>query len=315
MKTPKLIFISLLLLCCGHANAQIDWGWSHWTLFSCDFEANCDSLDLHPEISGNLWQIGIPEKVEFDSAYSPYRALVTDSSLTYPASNHSYFDLVYIRTYVNPVISFYHKWDMDTLTEGAWIDISYDKGLTWINVIQDSSCYGSNWPSINQENLYGSNDTMTNGTPAFTGHSEGWVRTQMQWIWTALTKSYGPEGDTIIWRFHFLSDSTETSKDGWMIDDFEVFEVAPTGAVADFSQASSLKLWPNPANDYIYFENTTASPVTAVIYGVDGRRILKYEQFSGETPTIPVNALLPGIYQLLVYSKDGLIGTQRFIKK
>jgi hypothetical protein len=204
---------------------------------------------------------------------------------------------------------------MDTLTEGAWIDISYDKGLTWINVIQDSSCYGSNWPIINQENLYGSNDTMTNGTPAFTGHSEGWVHTQMQWIWTALTKSYGPEGDTIIWRFHFLSDTTETNKDGWMIDDFEVFEVAPTGTVEEFSQASSLKLWPNPASEFLYFDNPLGLELTAKVYAIDGSLQCIVNNLTSSQPGISLAKLPSGLYRVMIYQGDELFAGGNFIKE
>jgi hypothetical protein len=292
--------------------AQINWGPSFYRLYYCDFDTVCESVRLYPSNPDNLWQIGRPQKAVFDSAYSPINALITDTIHPYTKGNYSYFDVVYVADYYNPVLSFYHRWDMDSLSEGGWIDISYDNGLSWQNVRDDNVTFW--W--INSENLYAVTDTMNNGTPAFTGQSSGWVQTQIQWMWYIGVKG-GPMpnyGDTIIWRFNFLSDTTETNRDGWMIDDLEVFNVTPWGGIDEYCSGKPLEIAPNPVRDALYITNPDGAELRAEIYTGDGRLVFKSVTLSGTHPHLDVSALHSGVYRIVVYRSDGSVSQSGFVK-
>jgi hypothetical protein len=317
MKKQITFFIILLCFCTVNLKAQIDYGWYVNPVFQCDFETTCPKINLHPEVPYNLWQVGIPSKTVFDSAYSPQRALVTDTSNTYPMGNDSWFDVkLWIPwEFTNPLVSFYHKWDMDSLTEGAWIDISYNNGLSWKNIIYDTAMISYNWPFINSVNLYGVNDTLNNGTPAFTGNSNGWVLTQFQWIWFIPIKDNGwPENDTILLRFHFLSDSNETAKDGWMIDDFHIDDVQFPGSIKEYGSLGQLKLWPNPITDELNLRMDGQRIFSAEVFSYEGRLVCAFSDPSG-LEKLSTQQLKPGLYWVMIKSDDGKYMRQCFVKE
>ena len=95
--------------------------------------------------SANIWQIGTPSKIILNSAYSPSLALITDSINPYPINNSSTFELL-IRTDDYTEISFWHRLNTDTLTDGGVIEISTDFGNSWQNVID--------FPSFMKYNIY-----------------------------------------------------------------------------------------------------------------------------------------------------------------
>ena len=57
----------------------------------CSFDDDCGRLQMDTSLS-NIWQIGEPNKVVFDTAYTPTNCIVTDTALTYPNANLSFFD-------------------------------------------------------------------------------------------------------------------------------------------------------------------------------------------------------------------------------
>ena len=314
MKKTIALLALLFTFCSGAVRAQIDLGDYTIPILNCDFEDSCQRVQLFHGDTNNIWQIGTPVKTVFDAAHSPIKALVTDTASPYPASNHSWFDLVIWTpwNFENPLISFYHKWNMDSLTEGAWIEISYDNGGTWKNILNDTVWMSYNYPFINSENLYGVNDTLNDGTPAFTGSSNGWVHTSFQWIWFLPVKS-DPTTDTVRLRFHFRSDSVETGKDGWMIDDFSITNVMFYGGVEERSVAGNIELWPNPVGDDLQLRIPGERITSARIFSNEGR-LLKIVE-SPLMNSVPVTGLLPGPYFLEVRTESGLIFHSTFLKQ
>jgi len=94
----------------------------------------------------NIWEIGEPNKLFLDSAFSFPKAIITDTNDFYPTSNNSFFDL-YIGNYNidwfpdDIFIEIKHKFDTDTLKDGGYITVSYDMGETWANIIDDVSTW------------------------------------------------------------------------------------------------------------------------------------------------------------------------------
>src|SRR4030042_4039316 len=162
MKQITLLFF-VLILSQGISAQSTEFNWD-----TVDFETSKDYLFIDTAAT-NIWHICKPEKSFFDSAHSPTRAIVTDSSGYYPANNLSFFDL-YIGTFnivwypYNTFIEITHKFDTDTLTDGGFISVSCDRGKTWMNIINDDICMGIG-PMSTGKNLYYRNDTLFNGEP------------------------------------------------------------------------------------------------------------------------------------------------------
>ncbi|MBU1011324.1 MAG: T9SS type A sorting domain-containing protein [Bacteroidetes bacterium] len=198
-----------------------------------DFENPSDYILLNPSLQ-NLWKTGHPQKQFFPEAYTPPNAMVTDTLAPYPPLNHSWFDLI-VGSFNNPTypyimfFDFWHKIDTDTLRDGGYITVSWDYGANWNNVIQDS-VYGSWWglsppwsPFVETPNIYGESDTLYNGEPGFSGHSNDWIHTTLAWHFIPVRSGNIP--DTMMLRFHFISDEIDNQHDGWMIDQLRMFSI------------------------------------------------------------------------------------------
>jgi hypothetical protein len=303
MKKLFLIVILLLSQLSIPLKAQIDSGDVFLPMYQCDFTLDCPTVVLYPTGSGQLWARGIPQKTLFNAAYSPLKAMVTDTAGMVPGGSHTWFDLLLAAPggWENPLVSFYHRWDTDSLTAGCWIEISYDNRLNWKNILHDSSSISFNYPQINSLNLYGLNDTLNDGTPAFTGRSNGWVLTQFQWIWWLPVKSLWPAGDSIWLRFHYRSDSLTAAREGWMIDDLNLNNIQYYGGIGAYS-AAQFSLYPNPANNMLTLSGEE-SPGLIEISDLTGRVWIK--EVSGENEVrIDISSLPGGVYLLRVLGTD-----------
>ncbi len=162
----------------------------------------------------NVWQIGQPFKTTLGTAYSMPNAIVTKLNTFYPTNDTSTFILAHSPdwTLVNMGamwIKAKYQINSDTLSDYGTIEFSPNNGGLWINLLTDT-LYA-------QQNLY----NWPWGKPIFSGNSSGWQSFE---IW--ITDNYHvfniQYGDTVLWRFTFISDSNQTNKDGWMLDDIMV---------------------------------------------------------------------------------------------
>ncbi len=103
-----------------------------------------------------------------------------------------------IATADNPVLIFWHWYDIETHYDGGNVAISTDGGNTW-TLIEPEGGY----PDDNVSGL---------GEPGFTGQSSGWE--QAVFVLNGITA-----GTTFKLRFRFGSDGSVTHT-GWYIDDF-----------------------------------------------------------------------------------------------
>ena len=251
-----------------------------WHVINFDTTFNYIQLDTS---TPNIWQVGVPQKNYFNTAYSASKAIVTDTVNYYPVSNHSYFDL-YVGNFnyngfypYDIFIDFRHKYDTDTLKDGGYITVSWDKGLTWMNVIKDSVYNwgispGTNW--FNESvNLYSISDTLYNGEYGFSGNSNGWVHTSMTWHLIPVKDNFPP--DTMIVRFNFISDAINQPREGWMIDNIRLFSVDLGGGVHEILNSNNCAtVAPNPftSNTEISF-NKNYDLIQLEVYDMQGKLI------------------------------------------
>ncbi len=251
----KKLLIIALILSVRLLPAQIDPYLGEIPYTNCSFDAgDCEHLILDTAAPGNIWRIGAPQKLVFNAPHSEPNVLITDTVNAYPAGNHSYFDLAVdfnaIPFYGNIIMSFYHKLNTDSLTEGGYVEVSYDKGMSWVNVVNDVDYF-----DFNTENCYTQTDTISGGIPAFTGNINEWTWVRLQWIYYIPIKEPKWPTDTIMFRFNFVSDDIETARDGWMIDDISFSCVNVGTGFSETEKNQSVIVFPNPSSGVVNFKS------------------------------------------------------------
>jgi Secretion system C-terminal sorting domain len=245
----------------------------------------------------NIWQIGMPQKNIFDSAYTVPNAIVTDTIQPYPINDTSSFIIHHI---VNAGIMWSNNADMkgqyfvnsDTLTDFGMIEVSVDNGVTWIDMLNDTLLnYGVGY---------------SDSKPVLSGNSGGW--TSFKLFFSGLNSLPGyPSmnyGDTVLFRFSFISDSIQTNKDGLMFDNIFVEDVPPVGLHEFKINSNELHIFPNPASKIVYIDypDSKESNFEIDIIDASGKLISK---FSSTTNMFEINIehFPKGEYYILDSSK------------
>ena len=138
MKTIYFIVFLLILPFCIN---------SQYIKMFTDFSDNPSWFEIEDD-TNNIWEIGVPVKDFFDAPYGEFtNALVTKLEGYYPDNNISSFNItIDVSDYPPGVFCWFilsiamtHKYDTDSLLDGCYIEISYDKGENWVNIINDTT--------------------------------------------------------------------------------------------------------------------------------------------------------------------------------
>lgn len=216
----------------------------------------------------NIWQIGEPQKTIFTSAYSIPNAIVTDTINPYPVNDTSRFVVKHVSDWLGGfqwphtvILAGKYQVNSDTLNDFGMIEFSPDNGNTWIDLLTDTlylnqRCY--EWWSPK---------------PTLTGNSPDWTDF---YVWVA---GFGPvfniqPGDTVQYRFSFISDSIQTNKDGLIYDDLH-FEDWAEG-IKTIKKQFDTKTYPNPTSGKveILFLNENNEIFELTLFDSNGRSIL-----------------------------------------
>lgn len=257
--------------------------------------------------SGNIWQIGPPSKTLFNQALSPPYALMTDTANTYGQGVESWFEINLGHWWGGVWLSFMHKYDTDTLADGGYITISWDNGLTWRNILHDSligivspftSQFG--WdPTPFNKNIYSANDSLCNHQPGFSGSSNGWVHTVLAWHYIPVKYSIY---DTMILRFNFVSDSLNNNREGWMIDNLNVYAIELMGGMSENNTHSRVSVFPNPMNQSATLQlDQTCRNVRIEVYSSEGRWLESRNFSNTRQIEFEKQTLTTGLYFLRVH--------------
>jgi hypothetical protein len=235
----KYFFLAILFFFTANGFAQ---GWSFLEKRWFNFEAPFDTVIKSPIIDTsnhqNIWQIGSPHKARFDSAYSAPFAIVTDTANSYPVNDTSVFIIKAPEWHTSPFyywlsgFSFHYKLDIDS-GEIAKVEVSGDS-LIWKTVTDTS----------------------------FTKPDTSWRKFEHEPF------QYGWGYDTLLIRFTFISDSIQTNKDGWIIDNF-IFGYFYTG-INDISTHNLFRIFPNPSNGNLKIETNSNKDLQVAIHNLNG---------------------------------------------
>ena len=192
----------------------------------------------------NVWEVGIPSKSVFDTAFSPINVIVTDKTNTYKANDTSWF-MFAKRPGTASIDWGWHLFEgmyyvnSDTITDYGKIEYSPNNGDTWIDLLNDTSGVVS-W-----------NDYPGSAykKPVLSGNSNGWkfftCRIHIPDSIHVFNYQNIDTGITL-YRFTFITDSNETNKDGLMFDDFKFYDAAES--VSDpYASNNIITVYPTPA--------------------------------------------------------------------
>jgi hypothetical protein len=157
---------------------------------------------------GNMqWQKGTPNKAIFNSAHSGNNAWVTSLNTNYLNASNDYLYTPFLdfSQVPNCKMSFYHRIDSETSSDGGFVQYSVDMGQTWVNLGYMGDPLATGW--------YNSN---IGGTHSWSGPDSNWRYS------TYDLSAFSTYSSPVQFRFGFLSDASVNNYEGWMIDDFSI---------------------------------------------------------------------------------------------
>ncbi|MFH2143611.1 MAG: T9SS type A sorting domain-containing protein [Bacteroidota bacterium] len=249
----------------------------------------------------NIWQIGVPNKQNFNSSLSHTHAIITDSINSYPVNDTSFFIVRHIASYCQGFyytyiagIKGYFKVNSDSLNDYGTIEFSPSNGYEWIDIINDQEYSYFDWYN----------------KPVLTGNSYGW-----EYFSVNIAEIFGEfwifPGDTVLYKFSFISDGIQTNKDGLMYDDLRFEDWAEAIEDIDSNKTMSF-IFPNPANSEINIEIADNEENTLFeMYNSKGQIVYK-SIICDNYSKIDVRGFLPGLYLMklsnsMFYQKRKLI--------
>lgn len=225
--------------------------------------------------SANTWQIGRPQKTVFDSAATTPNVIITDTANTYPPNNNSAFTIAFNSSYGYGWGIWATRWlqklDLDRKTDGGIVEFSFDSGNTWQNIFGSPYVY----------NLYGfdtnSVDTLPDGRVAFTGTDTTWRD-----IWLCFDYSYSMLYDSVMLRYTLVSDTIDSARDGWMIDNISIHRTITHTATKTLKENDEIRVFPTVSSGIVHIEAPKIQQFHIVeqilVSDINGRVLKQFER-------------------------------------
>ena len=274
------------------------------------FDAPGEPLQLDSVYPAGCWQVGMPSKPVFSSAFSPGKALVTDTLLPHPPNTTCYAEFTLLATdfnYVGRTIQYKQRLDMDS-TAVASVEVFDPFAQTWHR-------FGA---SMNYDEFLMINGGWTQDINGFawTGQTAGW---EDVWLEAPCLLVFWNEGEKgAKWydplmrlRFVFESQGNPNNRDGWMVDDVRGSVSLCTGSVQDEASASP-SLYPIPADDLLNIAVPFAGQYALEIIAANGTVVQKHNSVRGNSTTIDIHVLDQGLY-LARFTTATAVTTSRFV--
>ena len=311
MKYSKIFWITALILTHNYSYSQIN------TFSICNtFDSNITLINID---TTSIWEIGKPSKSPFDSSYSGTNSIITDLDSLYPNkdtsifyASYSYHDWIpnYLGLYYPLEIEFTHRFNTDSLTDYGTIEMSFDGGNKWYDVLSNTH----NSLSSDYDNYHyfeGSGDTIFDSL-SITGNSHGWVHSKIsKEIEQLIFNDTLFHVDTILLKFTFITDSIGRHK-GWQIDDLCItLDFFLT--VEEQNSLDQFHLSPNPNNGT--FKINVANGLVRQLHIFDINGTLVYNKPNVSSGSIIKTYLNPGLYFVKIVGKETSYRIQKMIVK
>lgn len=247
----------------------------------------------------NIWQIGKPQKTLFSSASTIPNVIVTDTINYYPKNNVSTFTFSILNPYwpsAGPFITalrWKQKLDMDQGLDGGIVEYSTNSGTTWVNTLNNPNIFM----------YYGyqpaNKDTLPSGQYCFSGTDNVWRD-----LWLCMGPTITNVNDTLMMRFSFKSDSVNTNKEGWMIDNMMAY-ITSMHPVKSISQEEDINVYPNTTSGILNVETKRHDEKGFImfveLYDLSGKLLESYGQNTAKV-VLDISKYPDGMYNLKVVS-------------
>jgi hypothetical protein len=297
----KLMFILLISnVNFLYSQEPCDWYCLNFEDSQCLEQLFIDTVNF-PE---NLWQIGKPQKPSFDNAHSGLNVIITDTLHSYTVSNQSVFTIWNPATdgdiYGMRMFTGNFNVQSDSLNDYGLMEFSPDNGTTWIDMIYDT--------------IYSSSLYWYSPKPVLTGNSYGWkcFAVAMGDIGSIFNIELG---DTLLYRFTFISDDIPDDLGGLMYDDLCFYEFVE-GITETHFKPLKTTIFPNPSGNLftIEFENSMAETYELAVYNSLSKLVLVNDHVTSNQIIINAKSLEPGVYYYkLTKIKEPIRGWGKFI--
>lgn len=231
-------------------------------------------VQIDTTLPNNLWEIGEPETLAFDTAFSAPNVIVTDLDSAYTSGTLSRFTATLQldgSLWGWPYVMFFvwHKMEVDTAHAGGWIEISYNGGQQWNN-IYDTLIF----PLFVLD--YSPRDTLFNGEIGFATNQNQWRLSTLCW---APSANIPAMPDSIMLRFNFAADSLASPAEGWMIDNLEAYPefIHTIEDLRHLGTGEAIILFPNPMQDELnlFYRIEERADIQLQILNLQGQVLLQ----------------------------------------
>lgn len=269
-----------------------------------------DSITIDSRFVNNKWQIGKPQKTNFDTAFNSARAIVTDTVNTCVPGDTSVF---YLRLPYYSIVNaqqtmygffaglgFIHRLDIDSgsiaKVEQLYVNLNGIDSM-WVDVI-DTPYTDRQWDYCD--------------TPDFSHSTTGWD-TVTVFLLPKTFSSYDSRLDSsVLFRFTYISNDTSLTKDGWMIDDiWPNYYFA--GNVRNIQQ-DLISIYPNPSTGNFYIKQKRSIECKGIaVVDVLGKTVLQISSLPADGN---LKLDLPdGVYSLQYFTDKGVDTEQILIQR
>lgn len=237
----------------------------------------------------NSWQVGIPGKTNLYEARSIPHVIITDTVNPYPVNDSSEFTIWQKASegFEMPhtaTLSGFYKVDTDSINDYGKIEFSPDNGNRWVDLLNDTIT-----PPI-----------WLSDKPVLTGTSD-WKYFYVQLAHMGFNIELG---DTVLYRFTFISDDIDNQKEGLMFDDIWFMDFTE-GITHNNTNGFISKVFPNPSDHIITIEFDFQSVQSVDLDIIDGlgRLIFRTNNLDIGRISIEVNDYTPGLYYYRLYNE------------
>ena len=292
-----------------------------------------DSLDIIQYNAlglDTLWCAGTPNKSEWNIDYlliSLPKVLITDSINSYPTNIHSVMEFhiekpewtqLYGFCWSNLIFGFSFACNTDTLKDGFYLEISFDGGNSFVNVMNEDAVLNTeNGPDEIGMTNFSQSSVLRDSIPGYSGliyNSDEWIQGENVYSYMeSLSFEYwwdnvnGHIVDEAIVRLHFISDSIDSGKQGVMIDNviIDVVEWCNYIGISDDSNVCDAKIYPNPISDnsILRFRNDESLITEIIIYSSMGKEVYRYKTTNNEFNLGNID-FASGVYTAIILNKN-----------